>query len=139
MLRHTRTARQEEKKKKRAGLLCNTIYTTSLVTSNQPSPSGTKSAWSVKTRPASSRYCRDASVYGRKTTAMHDMSRVSPPPTLQETILTACSENPRWPSRTTSPSPRRMESGKSSCRFQQCSRSSLLCACTPCRSAAARV
>ena len=37
------------------------------------------SAWSVKTRRAPSRHCRDARVYGHTTTAMHDM-RVHPPP-----------------------------------------------------------
>ena len=30
------------------------------------------SAWSVKTRRAPSRHCRDARVYGHTTTAMHD-------------------------------------------------------------------
>ena len=34
------------------------------------------SAWSVKTRRAPSRNCRDASVYGRTTTAMHDNDKV---------------------------------------------------------------
>ena len=32
------------------------------------------SAWSVKTRRAQSRHCRDARVYDHMTTAMHDMS-----------------------------------------------------------------
>ena len=32
------------------------------------------SPWWVKTQRAPSRHCRDASVYGRTTTAMHDMS-----------------------------------------------------------------
>ena len=36
------------------------------------------STWSVKTRRALSRHCRDARVYGHTTTAMHDMS--TPPP-----------------------------------------------------------
>ena len=31
-------------------------------------------AWSMKTRRAPSRRCRDARVYGHTTTAMHDMS-----------------------------------------------------------------
>ena len=39
------------------------------------------SAWSVKTRRAPSRHCTDIRVYGRTTTAMHDMS--TPPPTPQ--------------------------------------------------------
>ena len=37
------------------------------------------SAWSVKTRRAPSRHCRDARVYGYTTTAMHDIS--APPAT----------------------------------------------------------
>ena len=32
------------------------------------------SAWSVKTRRAPSRHCRDARVYGHTTTAVHDRS-----------------------------------------------------------------
>ena len=39
------------------------------------------SAWSVKTRRAPSRHCRDARVYGHTTTAMHDMNGSPPPPT----------------------------------------------------------
>ena len=35
-------------------------------------------AWSVKSRSAPSRHCRDVRVYGHTTTAMHDMS--TPPP-----------------------------------------------------------
>ena len=38
-----------------------------------------KSAWSVKTRRAPSRHCRDGRVYGHTTAAMHDMC-TSPPP-----------------------------------------------------------
>ena len=45
------------------------------------------SAWSVKTRHAPSRHCRDARVYGHTTTAMHEIEyipgisyRVHPPP-----------------------------------------------------------
>ena len=38
------------------------------------------SAWSVKTRRAPSRHCRDARVYGHTTTAMHDMSTLPPTP-----------------------------------------------------------
>ena len=37
------------------------------------------SAWSLKTRRAPNRRCRNARVYGRTTTAMHDTS-ASPPP-----------------------------------------------------------
>ena len=36
------------------------------------------SDWSVKTRRAPSRHCRDARVYGHTTTAMHDMSTHTP-------------------------------------------------------------
>ena len=36
------------------------------------------SAWSVKTRRAPSRHCRDSRVYGHTTTAMHDMSIYTP-------------------------------------------------------------
>ena len=35
--------------------------------------------WSMKTRRAPSRHCRDARVYGHTTTAMHDMTTPSPP------------------------------------------------------------
>ena len=35
-------------------------------------------AWSVKTRRAPSRHCRDARVYGCTTTTMHDMSTPCP-------------------------------------------------------------
>ena len=35
------------------------------------------SAWSVKTRHAPSRYCRDARVYGHTTTAMHEIESTS--------------------------------------------------------------
>ena len=38
------------------------------------------SAWSVKSRRDPSRHCRNAKVYGRKTTAMHNMSTPLPPP-----------------------------------------------------------
>ena len=34
------------------------------------------SAWSVKTRRAPSRHCRDARVYGHTTTAMHDIKYI---------------------------------------------------------------
>ena len=37
------------------------------------------SAWSVKTRRAASRRCRDARVYGHTATAMHDVSPPTPP------------------------------------------------------------
>ena len=37
------------------------------------------SAWSVKTRRAPSRHCRDARVYGRTTTAMQDIEYTSRP------------------------------------------------------------
>ena len=37
-------------------------------------------AWSVKTRCAPSRHCRDARVYGHTTTAMHDTEYTPPPP-----------------------------------------------------------
>ena len=49
----------------------------------RPAPHGAsrlvqaKSAWSVKTRHAPSRHCRDARVYGHTTTAMHDMTPVA--------------------------------------------------------------
>ena len=36
------------------------------------------SAWSVKTRHAPSRHCRDARVYGHTTTDMHDNEHTSP-------------------------------------------------------------
>ena len=36
------------------------------------------SVWSVKTRHAPSRHCRDARVYGHTTTAMHDIEYLSP-------------------------------------------------------------
>ena len=38
------------------------------------------SAWSVKTRRAPSRHCRDARVYDHTTTAMHDVEYTLPPP-----------------------------------------------------------
>ena len=38
------------------------------------------SAWSVKTRRAPSRHCRDARVHGHTTTAMHGMSTPPNPP-----------------------------------------------------------
>ena len=38
------------------------------------------SAWSVKTRRAPSRHCKDARVYGHTTTAMHDNEYAPPPP-----------------------------------------------------------
>ena len=37
-------------------------------------------AWSVKTRRAPSRHCRDANVYGHKTTAIHDNEYLVHPP-----------------------------------------------------------
>ena len=37
------------------------------------------SGWSVKTRRAPSRHCRDARVYGHTTTAMHEMNNPPPP------------------------------------------------------------
>ena len=40
------------------------------------------SVWSVKTRHAPSRKCRDARVYGHTTTAMHDNEYTLPPPGL---------------------------------------------------------
>ena len=46
----------------------------------RPTPHGASclvqaiSAWSVKTRRAPSRHCRDARIYGHTTTALHDMS-----------------------------------------------------------------
>ena len=36
------------------------------------------SDWSVKTRHAPSRHCRDARVYGHTTTAMHEIEYISP-------------------------------------------------------------
>ena len=42
----------------------------------------TMSAWSVKTRRALSRHCKDVRVYGHTTTAIHDVSTSSPPPDL---------------------------------------------------------
>ena len=41
---------------------------------------GARSAWSVKTRPAPSRHCRDARVYSHTTTAIHDISTPTSPP-----------------------------------------------------------
>ena len=38
------------------------------------------SAWSVKTRRAPSRHCTDAGVYGRTTTAMHEIEYTPPCP-----------------------------------------------------------
>ena len=38
------------------------------------------STWRVKTRRAPSRHCRDAMVYGRTTSAMHDNEYPPPPP-----------------------------------------------------------
>ena len=38
------------------------------------------SAWSVKTRRAPSRHCRDARVYSHTTTAVHDNEYTPPPP-----------------------------------------------------------
>ena len=35
-------------------------------------------AWSVKARHAPSRHCRDARVYGHRTTAMHEIEYISP-------------------------------------------------------------
>ena len=43
------------------------------------------SAWSVKTRHATSRPCTDARVYGHTTTAMHNMS--TPPPALTSPLV----------------------------------------------------
>ena len=40
-------------------------------------------AWSVKTRHAPSRHCRDTRVYGQTTTAMHDNEYTSPSPPFQ--------------------------------------------------------
>ena len=51
---------------------------------SRPTPHGASrlvqavSAWSAKTRRATSRLCRDARVYGHTPAAMHDMSK-SPP------------------------------------------------------------
>ena len=60
------------------------------------------SAWSVKTRRAPSRHCRNASVYGRTTTGMHDneyspalFGRKSPPKFAQGGML-SCVLSP-WP------------------------------------------
>ena len=36
------------------------------------------SAWSLKTRHAPSRHCRDARVYGHTTTALHEIEYISP-------------------------------------------------------------
>ena len=44
------------------------------------------SAWSVKTRRAPSRHCRVVRVYGRMTTAMHDL-RTPPPGVWRSTFL----------------------------------------------------
>ena len=47
----------------------------------------TMSAWLVKTRGVPSRHCRDARVYGHKTTAMHDIGYTPPLPLLiQQTV-----------------------------------------------------
>ena len=47
-------------------------------------------AWSVKTRHAPSRHCRDARVYGHTTTAMHDVNTPPlPSPALAEDVTVA--------------------------------------------------
>ena len=49
------------------------------------------SAWLVETRRASSRHCRDASVYGQTTTAMHKLSTPpSAPPRPPPHVSCAC-------------------------------------------------
>ena len=53
------------------------------------------SAWSVKTRRAPSRHCRDARVYGHTTTAMHGMR--TPPP--RPTLMPHCPEISEMPTR----------------------------------------
>ena len=57
------------------------------------------SAWSVKTRHAPSRYCRDARVYDHSTTAMHEIEYMSPieytPPALQGVFRVFPSAPPR--------------------------------------------
>ena len=50
------------------------------------------SAWSVKTRRAPSRHCRDAKVYGHATTAMHDDEHTTPP----RYLGTACDYMLSW-------------------------------------------
>ena len=44
------------------------------------------SAWSVKTRRAPSRHCRDARVYGHATTAMHHNEYPHPPASLPKKL-----------------------------------------------------
>ena len=38
------------------------------------------SDWSVKTRRAPPRHCRDARIFGHTTTAMHEIEYTAPPP-----------------------------------------------------------
>ena len=47
-------------------------------------------AWSVKTRHAPSRHCRDVRVYGHTNTAMHDMRPPPPPYSLAYHRTVAC-------------------------------------------------
>ena len=45
------------------------------------------SVWSVRTRRAPSRHCRDARVYGHTTTAAHDNGYTPPRPTVLVIVL----------------------------------------------------
>ena len=60
----------------------------------RPTPHGASrlvqatSAWSVKTRHAPSRHCRDERVYVHTTTAMHDNEYTPPPPVALFVFLT---------------------------------------------------
>ena len=71
----------------------------------RPTPHGASrlvqamSAWSVKTRRAPPRHCRDARVYGHTTTAMYDNECTPPPPSLSlfcflHCFITDCRQNP---------------------------------------------
>ena len=51
-------------------------------------------AWSVKTRRAPSRHCRDARVYGHTTTAMHDNE--NPPPSSRRVRFSFVCFCPLW-------------------------------------------
>ena len=53
------------------------------------------SAWSVKTRRAPSRHCRDAGVYGHTATAMHDNEYPFPPPPIVALFQAAARERQR--------------------------------------------
>ena len=63
----------------------------------RPTPCGASrsvqamSAWSAKTRCAPSRHCRDATVYGHTTTAMHHNEYTPPPPvSINWTLSSMC-------------------------------------------------